>query len=283
MAGDGLTNNYGVTTPEEIATFRKFYADTKGYSLPALEFWIDHRPDALKRYRANFVRETTSVEESAKPLPHVAAMLHYYAIIGYADGILYEIRLCQSMGMTKGEILDTLAVAFIHGNPMGMRFVSTSSSEYMRDWKEPEPMDRWPAAWSFDSKAFRSGIDFSSPATDAREMDMLRDWYMTEMGEVPRYVQFLAKNRPRYLKAYRNRYEHAISEGLPKEMMPYLLLNLSVTRGFRDGIRESVLLGRSFGMTKPQLLDAICWAYYGGMDGISVADEAAGDIFDQMD
>ncbi len=55
-----------------------------------------------------------------------------------------------------------------------------------------------------------------------------------------------------------------------------------MTRGFKDGIREAVLLGKSFGMTRPQLTDAICWAYYGGMDAISIAEEAAGDILDKM-
>lgn len=30
-------------------------------------------------------------------------------------------------------------------------------------------------------------------------------------------------------------------------------------------------------------MDAITWAYYGGMDGISVAHEAAGDLLDRME
>jgi hypothetical protein len=65
-------------------------------------------------------------------------------------------------------------------------------------------------------------------------------------------------------------------------MVPYLLLNLNVTRGFKDGIREAVLLGRALNMTRPQLVDAVCWAYYGGMDAISIAEEAAGDLLDRM-
>ena len=282
---DGLLYNPEVTTQEEIDTYRKFYTQTKGYSLPAFEFWLQLRPDVLKRYRANFVRETTSLEEKTRPLAHVLAMLHHYSVVGFDDGILYEIKLAQNEGATRGECLDTIALAFLNGNPLGMSSVAKSSFEYMRDWKDVDSKvrdDRWPATWSFDSNAFISGIDFSFPEPTKKDMEALQDWYVTKLGEVPRYVQFLAKNRPGFLKAYRNRFENALRDGLPKEMVPYCLLNLNVTRGFRDGIRESVLLGRSLGMTRSQLVDAITWAYYGGVDSISIADEAAGDILDKM-
>lgn len=280
---DGLRYDPEVTTQEEIDTYRQYYINTKGYSLPAFEFWLDMRPDVLKRYRANFVRETTSVEEKTRALPHVIAMLHHYAVVGYQDGILYEIKLSESEGATKGEILDTLAFAFIHGNPMGMQQVALSSMEHMKNFPEYKiRTDRWPAAWRFDAKAFKSGIDFTSPDVTKHDMEALGDWYQSTLGEVPKYVRFLMRERPRFLKAYRNRFEHALRDGLPREMVPYLLLNLNVTRGFRDGIREAVLLGKALGMTRPQLVDAITWAYYGGMDAISIAEDAAGDILQKM-
>jgi hypothetical protein len=62
-------------------------------------------------------------------------------------------------------------------------------------------------------------------------------------------------------------------------MLPYLLLNYSVVRGFREGIRENVLLGRAMGMRREQLLDAICFAVlHAGVNALDVADEAAGDL-----
>lgn len=280
---DGLRYDPDVTTQEEIDTYRRFYIETKGYSLPAFEFWLEFRPDVLKRYRANFVRETTSVEEKSRPLAHVIAMLHYYAIVGFEDGILFEIKLAQAEGATKGEILDALAFAFIHGNPMGSQHVAISSMEYLKKEQERPPRpDRWPSSWCFDANAFKSGIDFSSPEPTQGDMQALQDWYQSKLGEVPKYVRFLMRHRPGFLKAYRNRFEHALRDGLPKEMVPYLLLNLNATRGFREGIREAVLLGKSMGLTRPQLVDAICWAYYGGMDAISIAEEAAGDILEEM-
>ena len=284
LPADGLLYNPDVTTQEEIDTYRKFYVTTKGYSLPAFEFWLELRPDVLKRYRANFVRETTSAEEKPRALAHVIAMLHHYAVVGFDDGVLYEVKLAQNEGASYGEVLDTIAFAFLNGAPMGMSAVANSSLTYMKDWKDggATRADSWPASLSFDREAFTSGMDFTSPEPTPHDMQAVQDWYQTKLGEVPRYVQFLVKHRPGFLKAYRNRFENALRDGLPKEMVPYMLLNLNVSRGFKDGIREAVLLGRSFGMTRPQLADAICWAYYGGMDGISIAQEAAGDILDKM-
>jgi hypothetical protein len=127
-------------------------------------------------------------------------------------------------------------------------------------------------------------VDFTSAEASADEVAQIQDWYLKTLGEIPRYVRFLALYRPRLLKAYRNRFEHAIRDGLPKQMMPYLLLHYNGLRGFRDGIREAVLLGRAMGMTRIALLDAIAWdMLYGGVDTISIADEAAGDILSAMD
>ena len=50
---DGLDiSNPDVTTPEEIANFRRFYDRVKGGSLPSHEFWLEFRPDVPKWYVA---------------------------------------------------------------------------------------------------------------------------------------------------------------------------------------------------------------------------------------
>ena len=283
---DGLLYDPDITTQEEIDTFRAFYKRTKGYSLPAFEFWLDLRPDVLKRYRANYRREVSSAEEKLRPIPHVLAMLHYYVIVGYGDGVLYELKLAQSEGAARGECLDAMAFAFINSGPMGMDAAGASSLEFMKHWTQDDEAlspSRWPPGWSFDRDAFRSGMDFATPEASRHDLQAVQDWYQSRLGEVPKYVQFLVKHRPNFLKALRNRYESALRDGLPKEMVPYMLLFFNVVRGFSEGIREAVLLGRSFNMTKSQLTDAICWAsYYGGMDGITIAEQAAGELLDRM-
>ncbi|MGH2926906.1 MAG: hypothetical protein ACRDL8_01745, partial [Solirubrobacteraceae bacterium] len=107
----------------------------------------------------------------------------------------------------------------------------------------------------------------------------LLSWYERTLHEVPRHASFLARYRPSLLKAYRDRYEHAIRDSLPKQMLPYLLLGHNVVRGFAGGIRENVLLGRALGMTREQLLDSICHAVlHAGVEALDVVDEAAGDL-----
>jgi len=96
-------------------------------------------------------------------------------------------------------------------------------------------------------------------------------------------VRFLASERPGLLKAYRDRYEHAIRDSLPAQMLPWMLLNYNVTRVFAEGIRENALLGRALGMTREQLLDAICYGVlHAGANALSIADEAAGDVMASM-
>jgi len=279
---DGLDlANPDETTQAEIDAFRAHYQHTKGYSLPAFEFWIEFRPDVLKRFRLG-VRETLTWNESPF-YPHILANLHYYAILGYADGVVEEMRACRDYGVMKAELTDTLAVAFLHAGTSGFGQIAGPTMALLRSWEEPRPSTRWPEGWGFEADAFRSGMDFTAPGVSARDLDQLRGWYRRTAGEVPRYVEFLARYRPGLLKAYRNRFEHAISLALPKQMMAYLLLHYHTARGFHEGIREAALLGRAMGMSRSQLIDAICWALYnGGPNAVSIADEAAGDVLDGM-
>ena len=74
----------------------------------AHEFWIEFRPDVLKRQRAR-VRLNSAPGEKPMPLAHVLGYVHLYTILGFEDGIRYEVLLSQAGGATKGEVLDTLA------------------------------------------------------------------------------------------------------------------------------------------------------------------------------
>lgn len=267
------------TDPAEYEQFKADYTRSKGYALPAFEFWAEHRFDVLKRYRLQ-ARMTTTPKTLTQPLPNVLAFLHYYAIVGYGDGIEYEVNLARNCGASKETVLATIAVAFLHGGPRGMRYVSTSSADAIREYVASEPGE-WPDGWDVDEEAFRSGLDFSQPELLPGEVDQLKDWYVRVCGEVPPFVDFLARHRPNLLKANRQRFEFAIKDAMPKQMMPYLQLHWNTARGFREGIREAALLGRGFGMTDEYIADAISWGMlYGGTASISIAAEATEGILD---
>lgn len=269
-------------TPTEVDAFRAYYAESKGQSLAGLEFWLEFRPDVLKRYRLG-VRETGTETGKAHPLMRGLAWLQYYTVSGYEEGIRYQLHNVRSAGASRALVLDTLAVAFLHSGPRGIDYVARSSRPTLRDWVDPEPASLWPDGWGFDPKAFASGMDFSTPEASPGDLGHLERWYEVTLGEVPGHVRFLLRHRPGFAKAYRNRFEHAIRDALPAQMMAYLLLNLHVVHRFGPGIREAVLLGRALGMTKDQLLDAVLWGFYfGGVEAFSVVDDFAGDVLAEL-
>jgi hypothetical protein len=268
-----------VMTPEEEADFRSQYTENKGHMLPAFEYWLNLRPDVLKRYRMQ-ARQSPTAEMLTMPFV-LLAFLHYYCIQGFEEGILYEIRHAHRIGATRDEILDTVAISFIHGGPKGMQSVAVESLEYMRAYEDlPDTRLEWPAGWAPDPDAFSAGLDYSSPDLLPGELELIEAWFDRYSGEIPEYVSFLGKYRPGLLKAQRSRFEHAV-RACPKQYMPYLMIHFNVTRGFAPGIREGVLLGKGFGMRKVEVLDAICWGMmYGGQAAISIAHSVVSDILD---
>jgi hypothetical protein len=275
---DGLDVTHpDVTTAEEIEAYRAEYLGTNKGLLDSFEFWLEFRPDVLKRHKAR-TRHYRSAKEPDHPLVGLLAAVHQYTISAFREGVAYEIRLAQTMGATRADILDTLSVAFVHSGHRGM-YAAAAYRDFLRDYVDPPPGQRFPPNWSFDPHAFDSGMDYSAREASQDDMDRLREWYQRTLGEVPRYVTFLAEHRPGLLKAYRDRYEHAIRDSLPKQMLPFLMLNYNVVRGFHEGIRENVLLGRAMGMTQEQLLDAICsGVLHAGVNALGIVDEAAGDL-----
>ena len=260
-------------TDQEADAFRAYYTRNMGGPLAAYELWIENRPDVLKRHRLQAVQ--AGQREPWFPLLY----LHYYAVVGYEDGIRYEIHGSNSNGITKAQVLDTLAIAFVHAGPLGMRYVA-SAAEPLRayvDREPPEPV--FPAHWAPDPTAFRSGADFSTLDLTTEDRAAIEGWYSGTLGEIPFYVTFLAEHRPRLLKAYRNRFESAIRGGLPKQMLPVLFLHFNVSRSCEDGIRESLLLARAWGVRKSEAMLAISWGMlYGGTAAISMVARAAGDV-----
>ena len=280
---DGLdVTNPDVTTQEEIEAYRAEYLGTNKGLLDSFEFWLEFRPDVLKRHKAR-TRHFRTAKEPDRPLVQILAAIHAYTIRAFPEGVAYEIRLAQSLDARRSDILDTLSVAWIHSGHRGM-YAAAAYSDYLRTYEDPESTPRFPDGWDFDPRAFDSGMDFATRDATAEDMAALQDWYRRTLGEVPPYVRFLATHRPGLLKAYRDRYEHAIRDSLPKQMLPYLMLNHNVVRGFRDGIRENVLLGRALGMTREQLLDAICFAVLdAGVNALDVVEDAAGDVLATID
>jgi hypothetical protein len=263
-------------TGEEDENYRSFNETKLGVTHRGLTFWLDvDRPDVLKRYRAYADDQTPGGLESVRKAG-AFSFFQFYALSGYSVGIRYLVHMYQTMGFSRSQILEGLAVAFLHNGPRGSETVADALEGY--EWIEPAEPVVFFDGWAPDPDAFKSGLDFSTREVLDGEMDRVEDWYQRTLGEIPEYVGFLRLHRPRMLKSFRNRYENILVE-LPKQVMPYSLLHYNVIRGFADGIRENVLLARAFGMTKEQTYEPLFSPMLNaGPEAMSIVSRAAGDI-----
>jgi hypothetical protein len=268
-----------VTTPEEIAEFRRISGNQLGMQQDGLDFWLDEQPEVLKRYRAwaDKLRIRQADESPNKWSANGVGIMYVYAMTGFEDGLRYGIQ-GANRRMTKAQCLEQFALVFRYGGPRAMAALARAARDHQ--WHAPEEPVVWPGGWAPDPEAFHSGADFSSPTTTASDTRKIVEWYERWLGEVPRQIRFLAKHRPELLKAFRSRYENTLRV-LPKQTEPHVLIQISMTRRAGDGIREGVLLARGFGMTKDQVMEAIDWGtFYGGTDAMGLVEETAGDVLD---
>jgi len=269
-----------VTTQEEIDEFRRVSAAQLGGQQLGLDFWLDEDPEVLKRYRiwANALRVPEPDEAPNKWSASGPAIMYVYAMTGFEDGLTYSFHNMMRT-MTRAQILEQVALVFRYSGPRGMVPLARAFNAQTFPDEPPDPLV-WPTGWGPDPEAFACGADFGSPEASADDTQKIVGWYEQLLGEVPRHVAILARHRPDLLKAHRQRYENTLRE-LPKQTEPWALLQISIERGFAGGIREGMLLGRAFGITKPQILEAISWGtFYGGNESLDLVAEAAGDVLD---
>ena len=264
-------------TEAEKESFKGTFEAVTGRPHHGLNFWLDTRPDILKRYRIWCDKINTRGDVKSYN-PNGYGFVYLYGMTGYEVGVKYIITVEQSLGLTKEQVLEGIAAAFLWLGPRGMETVANGLSDFK--WRTPEAAPIFPSNWATDPDAFRSGLDFDTPDLSEPELSSLKDWYLKFESEIPSYVPFLALHSGRLLKAYRHQFESVLTV-LPKQVMPYLMIHINMMSGHREGIREGVLLARGFGMTKEQVAEAIAWGtFYGGMASASIVDEVAGDILD---
>jgi hypothetical protein len=260
--------NLDETTEEEKASFRAHYAAQFGYSHQGLNFWLDHDPAVLKRYRL-WCALNLPVNGLSRMLG--SGYLAYYSSHGYVEGTRYA-GLWQTTN--KARTREHIAIAFLHCGPMGMETMAKAMEGL--EWpEEDEPLEYTPP-YLPDPAAFSTGIDFSDPELTDEEYEKIKAWYMKYLGELPGYVEFLGSYRPAMLKAYRNRIENMLKVS-PKQLFPLALLHFHILEGHGAGIRENVLLARGFGVYRDDLMNHIGNALvYAGPEGASQVQEVVG-------
>lgn len=264
----------------EVEQFRKSYELSHGNILDAYEFWLEHSPTVVKSHRIQ-AYYSASDEGRSLPLHGTLGFLYLYTVMAYDFGIEYEIRHARSLGATKGAVLQVLELAFIHCGPRGIHRARLAASGLLADWPytNEDMSAAFPPGWSADPHFLPFSLDLTSDQLTPQEDASIRGWYIGLTGEVPGHVDFLAAGRPGLLKAYMARLGRAMSGPLPRQIFPFVELQMNVARGNTVGIRESALLGRGMGMTDDQLYEAAAWGMmYGGPAALSLAYEVLSDV-----
>lgn len=271
--GLDLSTPTGITD-EEIAAFKGHYGSQFGVPMHGLDWWLDQNPEVLKRYRLY-----CSLTLRVQPAVMGGGTLAYYMLMGYTKGVRYVMHSFLNDGLSKAQALEMIAIAFIHAGPRGMETIA-EAMDGLEFPENPDPPARFPDGWVPDVDAFRSGIDYSTVDLTPPEKAKLYDWYLRTIGEIPPYVRFMAEHRPRLLKTHRARIENMLYV-LPKQVMPTALLYYHVMSRTAEGIRENVLLCKAWGVSRSDTLDVIGNALvYGQMEGATMIQREAGDIFD---
>ncbi|MEW6598771.1 MAG: hypothetical protein AB1429_14905 [Pseudomonadota bacterium] len=261
-------------TAEEVAAFKGHYAGQFGKADDGLNWWLDNHFEVLKRYRL-YCSLTLRVD----PCMMGNGTLAFYMLNGYEPGVRYVVSSWQQQGVSKAQMLEIIAMAFVHAGPRGMRTLVKALEDYSFE-EAPSPPCRFPDGWASDIDAFKSGLDFSNPWLSPAEKSKLYDWYLRTLGEIPPYAKFLADHRPSLIKTHRARIENMLYV-LPKQMWPTSQLYYNVMTRCAEGIRENVLLCKAWSVTKADTLDVIGNALvYGQMEGASMVQREAGDVFD---
>jgi hypothetical protein len=273
-------DNLGTTSREEIngELLRLLENRQALYDLSSELIMLDNRPEFAKLHR----RGSRALGRHLKGASLLDSLGHLFVYIHMAweTGILNTVHSCRRQGVTRAQLLDVFMAGQLTGGPRGAENIYRAVWMMLRDYRDRAEPAEFPDGWGPDDDAFKCGLDLSTLDLTDADYRAITDWYMRTIGEVPKSVSFAARHHPRFLKNYRAKWEGTFRGGLPKQMMPYMTLRYATINGFRDGIRESALLGRAWGMSDEYIVHAVMSAsyYMNGWLAVSVAQDALSDL-----
>ena len=104
-------------------------------------------------------------------------------------------------------------------------------------------------------------------------------WYERNIGYVPNSIAFGLEMHPEFVKMNRVKWESAIVT-LPKQVAPHVMIRLNMMSGNVQGLREAVLLGRNWGISREPVFNGINASvmYFTAFEGLHAASRASRDI-----
>jgi hypothetical protein len=257
------------------------------YQLTADLIMLEHRPDYAKlfyetipsfRNRLKATREdpTDNAEIIAQSLQHVPM----YVLYGWETGIYNEFRHLRYRGLSKAQLIELVLFAQLQAGMRGLQLVYNGAARLLVDLPDPGETASFPPGWAPDPHAFKAGLDLSVRELSAHDRDAITTWYERTIGEVPNSVHFAIKYHPEFYKWHRARWE-VIFQTLPKQVAPYIMLRQHMLTGNTGALREGVLLGKAWGITKEWTIHGLMVsAFYTGFEALAIVNDAVGDVLE---
>jgi hypothetical protein len=255
------------------------------YQLTADLVMLEHRPDYAKalydaipsfrnRLRETGEEESDAVELIAESLQH----LPMYILYGWETGIYNEFRHLHFRGLTRAQLMELVMFAQLQAGMRGLQLVYNSVSRLLVDLPDGPEAAQFPKGWAPDPDAFKAGLDLSTRELTAADQGAIAQWYERTVGSLPKSVSFAMTYHPEFYKWHRARWE-VIFQTLPKQTAPYVMLRQHMLTGNADALREAVLLGKAWGITKEWTVHGLMVsAFYTGFEALYAAHAAVADI-----
>jgi hypothetical protein len=259
------------------------------YQSTADGIMLDHRPDyaryfyeGLRAFRTRLELTNTEFDNPVQLTVTSFQHLPMYILYGWETGIYNEFRHLQSRGLSKAQLMELVMFAQLQAGMRGLQLVYNAVGRYLPDWRDGPGEVPLPSGWAADPEAFKSGLDLSvRPLTDADRAN-IQGWYEQTIGYVPNSAQFAMTYHPEFYKWHRARWE-VIFQKLPKQTAPYVMIRQHMLTNNVDALREAVLLGKAWGITREWMaLGFATTAYYTGLEALSTAYDAVHDILQSM-
>ncbi len=203
-----------------------------------------------------------------------------YLVLEWETGILNQFQVLRRNGMSKAQIMEIVMFVQLYGGMRQMGHVYRAVGDLLPVFAEPaNPPAKFPAIWNVDPDAFKCGLDQSTRAFTEQYREALTGWYERNIGYVPDSIAIGLEMDPEFMKMNRMKWENAIVT-LPRQVAPQVMIRINMISGNVEGLRESVLLARNWGISRQHVINGIFAAtmYFTGFEGLHNASQAVRDV-----
>ncbi|BCB76592.1 hypothetical protein GCM10022251_22300 [Phytohabitans flavus] len=272
-------------SPEEVQQNLAHIWSWRGplYETYAMSLYIDYAPDfgKLSRWSGDVFGRRSG---SRNVILASAQNIHSYMMMGWETGLRNEFYVLWRNGMSKEDVLELVMFSQMYAGMRGLGHVYHAVGDLLPIWAPPKEPAVYPEGWAADPEAFKCGLDLSTRELTDSDVANLTEWYERTIGYVPKSIKFGIKRNPKFVKLNRARWEVTLKT-TPKQLAPYLMLRHHTITGSIEGLRESALLGKAWGITPDLIVRAVTNTamYFTHFEGLYAVEEALEDILENWD